>query len=251
MREKSVEFSDKVAIVTGGSKGIGRAISLLFAEHGCRVFMNYAQDRGAADDVVKAAQGFPGEIIPFQADVTDAGQVARGIDHAEKEGGRIDILVNNVGMIKDGFLMLMGEGDWGDVLKTNLTSVYLCCRAVVRKMIPHKQGKIVNIASVSGIIGTAGQVNYAAAKGGVIAFTKSLARELGPFNIQVNAVAPGVIETEMTTQMPQERVEAIVRMTALNRMGRPEEVAWAVLFLASEHADYITGQTIVVDGGIV
>jgi 3-oxoacyl-[acyl-carrier protein] reductase len=251
MREKNMDFSDKVAVVTGGSKGIGRAISLLLAEHGCRVFMNYAQDEAAAHDVVKAAQGFSGEIIPFQADVTDPGQAARVIDHAEKEGGRIDILVNNVGMIKDGFLMLMGEGDWGDVVKTNLTSVYLCCRAVVRKMIPHKQGKIVNIASVSGIIGTAGQVNYAAAKGGVIAFTKSLARELGPFNIQVNAVAPGVIETEMTAQMPAERVEAIVRLTALNRMGRPEEVAWAVLFLASPQADYITGQTIVVDGGIV
>jgi 3-oxoacyl-[acyl-carrier protein] reductase len=145
----------------------------------------------------------------------------------------------------------MGENDWSEVLKTNLTPVYLCCRAVIRKMIPHKQGKIINIASVSGIIGTAGQVNYAAAKGGVIAFTKSLARELGPFNIQVNCVAPGLIETEMVAKMPKEKVEAIVRSTALNRMGKPEDVAWAVLFLASQQADYITGQTIVVDGGIV
>jgi 3-oxoacyl-[acyl-carrier protein] reductase len=173
------------------------------------------------------------------------------MDHVEKEGKRIDILVNNVGMIKDGFLMLMGESDWADVLKANLTSVYLCCRAVIRKMIPHKQGKIINIASVSGIIGTAGQVNYAAAKAGVIAFTKSLARELGPFNIQVNCVAPGLIETEIVEKMPKERVEAIIRSTALNRMGKPEDVAWAVLFLASQQADYITGQTIVVDGGIV
>jgi 3-oxoacyl-[acyl-carrier protein] reductase len=246
-----MEFHDKVAIVTGGSKGIGKAVTLLLAERGCRVYMNYAHDEGVAQSVVKAAQGFSGEIIPVQADVTEAAQVGRMMDHVEKEGKRIDILVNNAGIIKDGFLMLMGEGDWGDVVKTNLTSVYLCCRATIRKMIPHKQGKIINIASVSGIIGTAGQVNYAAAKGGVIAFTKSLARELGPFNIQVNAVAPGVIETEMTAQMPPERVEAIVHLTALNRMGRPEEVAWAVLFLASQHADYITGQTIVVDGGIV
>jgi len=246
-----MDLKEKVAIVTGGSKGIGRAISLLLAEQGCRVFMNYARDEKAAQAVVKAAKGFSGEIIPVQADVTDPAQVARLMDHVEKEGKRIDILVNNVGMIKDGFLMLMGEGDWEEVLKTNLTSVYNCCRAVIRKMIPHKQGKIINIASVSGIIGTAGQVNYAAAKGGVIAFTKSLARELGPFNIQVNAVAPGLIETAMVQQMPPERVEAIVSSTALNRMGKPEDVAWAVLFLASARSDYITGQTIVVDGGIV
>ncbi|OGP54112.1 MAG: beta-ketoacyl-ACP reductase [Deltaproteobacteria bacterium RBG_13_52_11] len=246
-----MDFKDKVAIVTGGSKGIGRSISLLLAEQGCRVYMNYSRDEEAAHEVVQEAQGYAGEVIPLQADVTDPLQVARMIDQVEKEGGWLDILVNNVGMIKDGFLMLMGEGDWGDVVKTNLTSVYLCCRAAIRKMIPHKQGKIINISSISGIIGTAGQVNYAAAKGGVIAFTKALARELGPFNIQVNAVAPGVIETEMTTQMPPERVEAIVRLTALNRIGKPEEVAWAVLFLASKRADYITGQTIVVDGGIV
>lgn len=246
-----MNFKDKVAIVTGGSKGIGRSISLLLAEQGCRVFMNYARDEKAAQEVVTEAGGFSGEIIPVQADVTDDAQVARMMDQAEKEGGRIDILVNNVGMIKDGFLMLMGEGDWEDVLKVNLTSVYHCCRAAVRKMIPNKQGKIINISSVSGIIGTAGQVNYAAAKGGVIAFTKALAREMGPFNIQVNAVAPGLIETEMTAQMPPERAEAIVRSTALNRMGKPEDVAWAVLFLASPRSDYITGQTIVVDGGIV
>jgi 3-oxoacyl-[acyl-carrier protein] reductase len=246
-----MDFKDKVAIVTGGTRGIGRAICLLLAEQGSKVFMNYAHDQKAAQEVAKAAEKFAGAIVPVQADVTDAAQVTSMMDHVEKEGKRIDILVNNVGMIKDGFLMMMAEGDWADVLKTNLSSVYLCSRAVIRKMIPHKQGKIINIASVSGIIGTAGQANYAAAKGGVIAFTKSLARELGPFNIQVNCVAPGLIETEMVEKMPKEKVEAIVRSTALNRMGKPEDVAWAVLFLASQHADYITGQTIVVDGGIV
>jgi 3-oxoacyl-[acyl-carrier protein] reductase len=246
-----MDFKDKIAIVTGGSKGIGRAITLLLAERGSRVFMNYARDEKAAQTVVKAAQGFSGEIMPLQADVTDPAHVTAMMDEAEKKGGKLDILINNVGMNKDGFLMLMGEGDWEAVLKVNLTSVYHCCRAAVRKMIPNKQGKIVNISSVSGIIGTAGQVNYAAAKGGIIAFTKSLARELGPFNIQVNAVAPGLIDTDMASQMPPEQREAIIKSTALNRMGKPEEAAWAVLFLASSQSDYITGQTIVVDGGIV
>jgi 3-oxoacyl-[acyl-carrier protein] reductase len=246
-----MDFSGKVALVTGGSRGIGKAITLMLAEQGCRVFMNFSRDEKAAQEVVKAAEGYSGAVMPVQADVTDPGQAARMIDQVEKEGGQLDILVNNVGMIKDGFLMLMGEADWGEVVKTNLTSVYLCCRQAIRKMIPCKQGKIINIASVSGIIGTAGQVNYAATKGGVIAFTKSLARELGSFNIQVNCVAPGLIETDMVQQMPKEKVEAIVRSTSLNRMGKPEEVAWAVLFLASSQADYITGQTIVVDGGIV
>ncbi len=246
-----MDFQDKVAIVTGGSKGIGKSVCLLLAQRGCRVFMNYSRDEEAAQRVVKDVQRFPGEVIPYRADVTDSAQVTQMMDHVQREAGRIDILVNNVGMIKDGFLMLMRERDWEDVLKVNLTSVYLCCRAAVRKMIPQRKGKIVNISSVSGIIGTAGQVNYAAAKGGIIAFTKALARELGPFNIQVNVVAPGLIETDMITQLPQQRVEAIIHSTSLGRVGRPEEVAWAVLFLASAWSDYITGQTIVVDGGIV
>jgi 3-oxoacyl-[acyl-carrier protein] reductase len=246
-----MDFKDKVAIVTGGSKGIGRAISLLLAQQGCQVFMNYSQDDEAAKGVVKETKGYGGAVIPLRGDVTDPTQVAQMMDQVEKEGGHIDILVNNVGMNKDGFLMLMGEADWEAVLKVNLTSVYHCCRAAVRKMIPNKRGKIVNISSVSGIIGTAGQVNYSAAKGGVIAFTKSLARELGPFNIQVNAVAPGLIETDMASQMPPEQRDAIIKSTALGRMGKPEEAAWAVLFLASPWSNYITGQTIVVDGGIV
>ena len=144
-----MDFQDQIAIVTGGSKGIGKAITLLLAQQGCRVFMNYSQDNEAAQRVVTEAQGDAGSVIPLRGDVTDQAQVAQMMDHVEEEGGRIDILVNNVGMNKDGFLMLMGDGDWEAVLKVNLTSVYHCCRAAVRKMIPHKRGKIVNISSVS------------------------------------------------------------------------------------------------------
>jgi len=173
------------------------------------------------------------------------------IEDVASRYGRIDILVNNVGMMKDNLLMLMSNEDWERVLGTNLTSVFYCCRAILRKMIPQRRGKIINIASVSGILGTAGQTNYAASKGGLISFTKSLAREVGQFNIQVNAVAPGLIETDWLAGVPQDKVEGIIKQTALGRTGRPEEVAHAVLFLASERSDYITGQTVIVDGGIV
>jgi 3-oxoacyl-[acyl-carrier protein] reductase len=165
--------------------------------------------------------------------------------------GKIDILVNNVGLVRDNFLMLMSDEDWDSLMKTNLTALFYCCKTVIRKMIPQRKGKIINISSISGILGTSGQANYAATKGGVISFTKSLARELGPFNIHVNAVAPGLIESEVVSTMPKEKVDTIIKSSSLGRIGKPEEVAQAVLFLASEDSDYITGQTIVVDGGII
>jgi 3-oxoacyl-[acyl-carrier protein] reductase len=173
------------------------------------------------------------------------------IEETFAQYGRIDILVNNVGLVRDNFLMLMSDEDWDSLLKANLTSLFHCCRAVIRKMIPQRKGKIINISSISGILGTSGQTNYAATKGGVISFTKSLARELGPFNIHVNAVAPGLIQSDVVSKMPKEKVEAIIKSSSLGRMGSPEEVAQAVLFLASEASNYITGQTIAVDGGIV
>lgn len=244
-------LKDKVAIVTGGTQGIGKAISLLFAEEGARVVANFSKNVEAAESLIEEARSKKLALGLFKADVTQLDQVKEMVDEIFKEYGRIDILVNNVGLIRDNFLMLMSDEDWDSLLRTNLTSLFYCCRAVIRKMIPERRGKIINISSISGILGTSGQTNYAATKGGIISFTKSLARELGPFNIHVNAVAPGLIESEVVSKMPKERVEAIIKSSSLGRIGKPEEVAQTVLFLASDLSNYITGQTLIVDGGIV
>jgi 3-oxoacyl-[acyl-carrier protein] reductase len=244
-------LEDKVAIVTGGTKGIGKAICLLFAEQGAKVIANFSKDVIAAEDLKKEAKSRGLQLGLFKADVTQFDQVKEMVEETFAQYGKIDILVNNVGLVRDNFLMLMSDEDWESLLRTNLTCLFHCCRIVIRKMISQRRGKIINISSISGMIGTPGQVNYAATKGGMISFTKSLARELGSFNIHVNAVAPGLIESEVVSKMPKERIEAIIKSSSLGRIGKPEEVARAVLFLASEHSDYITGQTIVVDGGIV
>jgi 3-oxoacyl-[acyl-carrier protein] reductase len=244
-------LKDEVAIVTGGTKGIGKAICLLFAEEGGKVVANFSKDMDAAENLMKEAKSKGLKINLFKADVTQLDQVKEMVEETFAQYGKIDILVNNVGLIRDNFLMLMSDEDWNALLSGNLTSLFNCCRTVIRKMIPQKKGKIINISSISGILGTSGQTNYAATKGGVIAFTKSLARELGPFNIHVNAVAPGLIDSDVISRMPKEKVEVIIKSSSLGRMGKPEEVAQAVLFFASEASNYITGQTIVVDGGIV
>ena len=244
-------LKDQVAIVTGGTRGIGKAICLLFAEEGAKVVANFSKDVAAAEELMKEVQSKGLHIGLFKADVTQFDQVKEMVEETFAQYGRIDILVNNVGLIRDNFLMLMSDDDWDSLIKANLNSLFYCCKTVIRKMIPERKGKIINISSISGILGTSGQTNYATTKGGVISFTKSLARELGPFNIHVNAVAPGLIESEMVSKMPKERVEAIIKSSSLGRIGKPEEVARVVLFLASEQSDYITGQTIVVDGGII
>jgi 3-oxoacyl-[acyl-carrier protein] reductase len=241
----------KVAIVTGGTKGIGRATCLLLAEQGARVVANFSRDVEAAENLMSEAKSKRFGLGLFKADVTQFDQVKEMVEETFAQYGKIDILVNNVGLVRDNFLMLMSDEDWDSLLRANLTSLFYCCRTVIRKMIPQRRGKIINISSISGILGTSGQTNYAATKGGVISFTKSLARELGPFNIHVNAVAPGLIESEVVSKMPKEKVKAIIKSSSLGRIGKPEEVAKAVLFLSSEHSDYITGQTIVVDGGII
>ncbi len=241
----------KVAIVTGGTKGIGKAICLLFAEQGAKVIANFFRDDDAAENLKKEAESRGLNVGLYKADVSRADQVKAMVEETSAQYGKIDILVNNAGLVRDNFLMLMSDEDWESLIRTNLTSLFYCCRIVIRKMIPQRKGKIINIASISGMMGTPGQVNYAATKGGMISFTKSLARELGSFNIHVNAVAPGLIESEVVSKMPKEKLEAIVKSSSLGRVGKPEEVAQAVAFLASEHSSYITGQTIVVDGGIV
>jgi 3-oxoacyl-[acyl-carrier protein] reductase len=246
-----MRLKDQVAIVTGGTRGIGRAISLVLAQEGAEVIANFSKDISAAEDLMNEAKSRGLKIRLFKADVTQFDQVKEMVEETFAQYGRIDILVNNVGLIRDNFLMLMSDEDWDSLMKTNLTSLFHCCKAVIRKMIPERRGKIINISSVSGILGTAGQTNYAATKGGVISFTKSLARELGPFNIHVNAIAPGLIESEVVSKMPKEKVESIIKSSSLGRIGKPEEVAKVVLFLASDDSNYITGQTIVVDGGII
>ncbi len=244
-------LDDKVAIVTGGTKGIGKAVSLLFAEEGAKVVANFSKDVDAAETLKKEAKSRGLSVGLFKADVTQLDQVKEMVEETFAQYGKIDILVNNVGLVRDSFLMLMSDEDWDSLVRANLNSLFYCCRVVIRKMIPQRKGKIINISSISGIMGTPGQVNYAATKGGVISFTKSLARELGSFNLHVNAVAPGLIESEVVSKMPKEKVGAIIKSSSLGRLGKPEEVARAVLFLASEQSDYITGQTIIVDGGIV
>jgi 3-oxoacyl-[acyl-carrier protein] reductase len=244
-------LDDKVAIVTGGTKGIGKAVCLLFAEEGAKVVANFSKDVEAAEHLKEEAKSRGLSLGLFKADVTQPDQAKEMVEETFAQYGKIDILVNNVGLVRDNFLMLMSDEDWDSLLRANLTSLFYCCRVVIRKMIPQKKGKIISISSISGIMGTPGQVNYAAAKGGMISFTKSLARELGSFNIHVNAVAPGLIESEVVSKMPKEKVGAIIKSSSLGRIGKPEEVARAVLFLASDQSDYITGQTIVVDGGIV
>ncbi len=244
-------LKDKVAIVTGGTRGIGKAISLILSEEGAIVIANFSKDEKNAENLMSEAQSKHLKIVLHKADLTRSDQVKQMVEKSFAQYGKIDMFVNNLGLVRDNFLMLMSDEDWDSLLRTNLTSLFYCCRAVIRKMIPQRSGRIINISSISGILGTAGQTNYAATKGGVISFTKSLARELGPFNIHVNAVAPGLIESEVASGMPKEKVNAILKSSSLGRIGKPEDVAQAVLFLASDHSNYITGQTIVVDGGIL
>lgn len=246
-----MHLDNQVALVTGASRGIGRATALELARAGAKVVLNYAGNAKAAQETFDAIQALGGEAILAQADVADAAQVEELVKKAVDAFGRIDILVNNAGITRDTLLMRMKESDWDAVLNTNLKGVFLCTKAVSRLMMKQKSGRIINMTSVVGLTGNAGQANYAAAKAGVIGFSKSMAKELGSRGITVNSIAPGFIATDMTEVLPAAVKEQMNANIPLGRPGLPEDVAKAVLFLASDAAAYITGQTINVDGGMV
>ncbi|MDI3521946.1 MAG: 3-oxoacyl-[acyl-carrier protein] reductase [Bacillota bacterium] len=238
------------AVVTGGSRGIGRAIALELARLGAPVAVNYAGRAEAAREVVELITAAGGRAVAVQADVAQAAEAGRLLAEAEAALGPVGILVNNAGITRDGLLLRMKEEDWNAVLNTNLSGVFHCTQAALRGMLKRRRGRIVNTASIVGLTGNAGQANYAAAKAGIIGFTKSVAKEVAGRGITVNAVAPGFIATEMTTKLPAEVREAYRSRIPLGRFGEPEDVARAVAFLASEAAAYITGQVLAVDGGL-
>ncbi|MEK5039582.1 3-oxoacyl-[acyl-carrier-protein] reductase [Sporosarcina sp. FSL K6-3457] len=245
------KFAGKAAIVTGASRGIGREIALLLAQEGARVAVNYSGSKDKADEVVQAITASGGEAFAIQADVSNADSVKAMIDQTLETFGSIDILVNNAGITKDNLLMRMKDDEWDDVININLKGVFLCTKGVTRQMMRQRAGKIVNVASIVGVSGNPGQANYVAAKAGVIGFTKTAAKELASRNINVNAVAPGFITTDMTDALNEEVKSQMLSAIPLGKLGSPADVAKTVMFLLSDDAAYITGQTIHVDGGMV
>ena len=243
-------MTDRVALVTGASRGIGRAIAEELASAGHAVAVNYASSADAAEAVAASIRSGGGRALAVRADAASEEDVAAMLESVEAELGRVTVLVNNAGITRDDLMLRLSPEAWDEVVRTNLRSVYLCSRAVLRGMLRERWGRIVSIASVAGIAGNPGQTNYAATKAGIIGFSKSLAKEVGSRGITVNVVAPGFIETDMTAALGEEAATAAAGATALGRLGRPAEIASAVGYLASDAASYITGQTLVVDGGL-
>ena len=246
----SEETVTRAAVVTGGSRGLGRAICLELARGGANVVLCYAGNEAAANETVAACEALGAKAAAVRCDVSKEDEVKALTDAALKTFGRIDILVNNAGITKDGLLMMMKPEDFDAVIAANLRGTFLCMKAVARQMVKQRYGRIVNLSSVVGLRGNAGQVNYAASKAGVVGMTKSLAKELASRGVTVNAVAPGFIETDMTAAMPQAAKDAMMPTIPMQRLGAPEDVAKAVAFLASDEAAYVTGQVLAVDGGM-
>lgn len=243
-------LSEKVALVTGASRGIGKQIAIELSKEGAFVVVNYSGSEEKAKQVVEEIKQNGGNAIEYKCNVGNFEEVKNMIDNIIKEYKSIDILVNNAGITKDNLLLKMTESDFDDVIDINLKGVFNTIKSASKYMIKKRSGKIINISSVSGIIGNAGQVNYSAAKAGIIGITKSTAKELATRNINVNAVAPGFIRTDMTDKLPESVVENAIQEIPLKRFGLPEDIANMVVFLASEKSDYITGQVFKVDGGI-
>lgn len=243
-------LENKVAIVTGAGRGIGRAIAIAFARYGASVVVNYCGSKEKAEEVVEQITKDGGKAIAYQADVADLAAVEQMFSFAVKEFGRVDILVNNAGITRDNLILKMTEQEFDTVIDTNLKGVFNCLKQASRLMLKQKSGRIINISSISGVIGNAGQVNYSAAKAGVIGMTKSLAKELGSRGITVNAIAPGYINTDMTAVLKEDLKAKVTEMIPLRRLGEAEDIAETAAFLASDKASYITGQTIQVDGGL-
>jgi 3-oxoacyl-[acyl-carrier protein] reductase len=244
------QLRDRVAVVTGGSRGIGRAVVLALCRQGADCAFTYSSNQESAETLAAEARELGHRALPIRLDVRDFDGARAMIEQVKTEFGKLDILVNNAGITRDRSLMGMSSEDWGDVIDTDLTGVFNTTRACIITFLKQKSGNVVNISSVSGIRPMAGQVNYAAAKAGVIGFTKSLAKEVAPYNIRVNAVAPGFIETDMTSQLGEKFRDKAVQQIPLGRFGTAEEVAQSVLFLLSDASRYITGQVLQIDGGL-
>lgn len=246
-----MSLNNKVALITGGSRGIGKEIALELAKNGVNIAITYANNLQKAKEVLDDIRSYEVKAVAIKANVSVEEDVLQMIKTIEDELGTIDILVNNAGVTKDNLIIRMKEEDWDEVIDVNLKGTFLCTKAVSRIMMKKKYGKIINITSVVGIMGNAGQGNYSASKAGVIGFTKSMARELASRGIRVNAIAPGFIETDMTDVLKDEIKEAMLKSIPLNSFGNPKDIANLVVFLASEKSDYITGQVINVDGGML
>ncbi len=243
-------LESSVALVTGGGRGIGKGIVIALAEAGAKVAFTYKSSAAAAEELVQELTAKGLTVKAYQSDAVATASATEVVDAVVKEFGRLDILVNNAGITKDGLLMRMGEADWDSVINNNLKSVYNYTKAVCRTMMGQRSGKIINITSIVGVSGNAGQANYAASKAGIIGFTKSIAKELGSRNITVNAIAPGYVETDMTDKLSDDQKKALADFIPLKRTAKAFEIAGVVRFLASPEANYITGQVICVDGGM-